>query len=144
MEPDGLKYATQPESVVRWEELPAEIRADFYSSRDYLWHYRRLVGTERWPEWKAKLERGPYRFGRIDARDPRMRLIDLVPMKLYPGGQDTVRRYEAFLREHPGQDLPPLCLFRDGPKLLVLNGRHRLEAYQRAGRRDLPAFVLEG
>jgi len=62
-----------------------------------------------------------------------------------PLDPDHAAEIAAWLREDPAHDTPPVDLFRlPGGSLRLAHGNHRVEAYRRAGRADVPAVVHAG
>lgn len=56
-------------------------------------------------------------------------------------GEQQIDRLIDWLREHPGEDVEPVLLTDVDNKLYVVDGHHRLAAYQRTGRQGIPARV---
>jgi hypothetical protein len=94
----------------------------------------------------------PVEVVRVDVRDVR------THPALQPRSQNLIKEREALrqeeqserhvqdmaqlLRALPREDLEPLSLARVGAVLYVVDGHHRLKAYRRAKRAELPARVV--
>ncbi len=70
--------------------------------------------------------------------------LDQIDYKRRPGGRDPEKVQSIGESLDKGASMDPVVLVKDGDKLIVADGYHRLLGAEHAGWKDVPAFIGEG